>query len=334
MSPRGRKPGTKVTKEPNTLLEALKFISVAQRANGAPETTHCRLSQNWIMASNGILSAAHKIQESIECCPHTYSLIDALEAAPGPVNLTHLSNGLSVRSGEFSVLVPCLEASNLPTVMPDAQMGICDDRLKQAVQSVGILAAESGQKLVNASIQLRGQTALASDGNVILEAFHGISLPPLYIVPKTFATALSRPTVPIEKAGGSEDSLTLWYADGSWLKTQVYSPSSELPDLYRWLNLPATPVPVPKELFTVAKLLAPFSGDGKLYSTKDGMKVNGMAPAVNSLKHMPIGIALSIKSLLQIAPYCNTIHFLAAEGISLFFGDGVRGCISTERFEE
>ena len=335
MSPRGRKPGTKNNKEPNTLLEALKFISVAQRANGAPEVTHCRMSSTWMWASNGILSAAHKIQETIECCPHTYSLMEALEAAPGAVNLTYLdgSNSLSVRSGEFSVTIPCIEASGFPTVMPDPQTGLCDDRFKTALQTVGTLAAESGQKLINASVQLRGTTALASDGNVILEAFHGCQMPDLAILPKAFVTALSRSTSSIERFGASNDSLTLWYADGSWLKTQNYDPASELPDLYRFLNQPSIPIAVPKELFSIAKLLAPFSGDGKLYSTKDGLKVNGVAPAVNVIKNMPLGVAFSIKALLQIAPFCTTIHFLAAENLSLFFGENVRGCIETERFE-
>lgn len=339
--PRGKR-NTAPKKEANTLLEALKFISVAQRANGAPEATHCRLSSQWAWASNGILTAAHQIQEPIEACPHTYSLIDALEAAPGAVNLTQLDpEWLSVRSGEFSATIPCLSLTSLPVVAPDAQMGLCDDRLKLALQSVGILAAEAGQRLINASVQIRGATALASDGNVILEAFHGCGMPDLAVVPKAFVTGLSRSTSPIEKVGGCEDSITLWYANGSWLKTQLYSPQSELPDLYRFLNQPATPVAVPKELFRVAKMLAPFSDDGKLYSTKEGIKVNGIAPAQNPIKGMPTGISLSIKLLLQISTFISTIHFLASENLSLFFGHygnnaelPIRGAIATERFEE
>lgn len=327
MAPRGkRKPSTKA---PNTLLEALQFVANAQRGAGAVEVTHCRLFGGYAMASNSILSAAHALTEDIQAAPHTYTLVEALEQAPGPVNLSLIdAERLSVRSGDFQALVPCIDPSVLPVVSPDAAVALCDGRLKAALEIVGTLIVEGAEKIVNASVQMRSNSVVSSNGNVILEAWHGVDMPPLQIVPKTFITALSKIKKTITRFGCSTDSFTVWFEDNSWLKTQLYPGTTELPDLDKFLNVPTNPVPVPKGLFEVAKRLEPFSKDGVIHFTAEGARVNnGDNYATDLFKNMPVGLSFSIKSLLSIAPYAKTIHFNASDGITLFFNDTVRGAI-------
>ena len=52
------------------LLEALKFIKPAQKKTGTPEHTPCLLSNNWMVATNGILTIATPIEEDLCACPH------------------------------------------------------------------------------------------------------------------------------------------------------------------------------------------------------------------------------------------------------------------------
>lgn len=323
--PRGRRK----EKPPNTLLEALKFIGVAQRAIGAVESTHCMLFGGWAMATNSILSTAHALTEDIKACPHTLTLIEALEQAPGPVNLTLLdASRLSVRSGDFMAVVPCVERTALTVPHPDAAVALCDDRLRAALSSVGTLAVEGAEKVVNASVQMRNGSIIASNGIVILEAWHGIEMPALQIIPKSFITAIQKTKKAISRFGHSQTSFTVWFDDGSWLKTQLYPGTTELPDLNKFLNVPTNPVPVPKSLFEMVKRLEPFSEDGQVYFTADGLRVvNGMTYAMDICKGIPIGISFNIKNLLLIAEYAKTIHFNASHGISIFFGESVRGAI-------
>lgn len=325
--PRGkRKPNNKTE---NTLLTALQFVANAQRGAGAVEVTHCRLFGGYAMASNGILSAAHALTEDIQAAPHTYTLVEALEQAPGPTNLTLIdSERLSVRSGDFQALIPCIDPASLPVVTPDAAVSLCAVPLKDALDIVGTLVVEGAEKIVNASVQMRSKSCISSNGNVILEAWHGIEMPPLQIVPKTFITALNKIKKIIVRFGCSENSFTIWFEDGSWLKTQTYPRTTELPNLDMFLDVPTNPVPVPKGLFDVAKRLEPFSQDGQIYFTADGARVaNGMNYAIDQVKNMPVGLSFSIKALLSIAPFAKTIHFNAANGITLFFSDSVRGAI-------
>lgn len=329
MAPRGKR---KSTKPENTLLTALQFVASAQRQAGAIEQTHCRLFGGWAMASNGILSAAHAITEDVSAAPHTFLLMEALEQAPGPVNITLLdAERLSVRSGDFQAIVPCIDPTTLPTVSPDGAMSLCDNRLKEALDVVGTLVVEGAEKIINASVQMRTNSVVASNGNVILEAWHGINMPPLNIVPKTFITALGKNKKAITRFGFCDFSFTIWYDDGSWLKTQVYPNTTTLPDLDSFLNVPTNQVPVPKALFEVAKRLEPFSQDGMIYFTQDGARVGTANTfAIDQVKNMPVGLSFSIKSLLSIAPYAKTIHFNAIDGATLFFGETVRGAITNK----
>lgn len=323
-----------------SLLKALRFIAVAQSKVGPQEQQFCRMYGNWVMASNGIISAATEIEEDLTACPHTHTLIDALEQAQDGVNITQLdATRLSVRSGEFQALVPCLDpdgGATLPTVFPDAPLVPCDDRLRPALDIVGKLIADGAQKIINASAQITGPTVIASDGNIIIEAYHGCQFPPMSLIPKAFITAIGKIDKPITRMGVSDISITLWFEDGSWVKTQLYPANTELPNLLQYLNLPVAldPIPVPPSLFEVARKLSSFSEDGAL-ATHTGyarvMSPTRLTEAVERTYGVPEGHCFSIKALLLIEPFVETIHFGAASGITLWFGNNVRGAISDLR---
>lgn len=334
MPPRGKKPKPG-TKPDNALLQALLHVGTAQRAVGSLEQTHCRIFGGWVMASNGVVSAAHPVAEDVSAAPATHRLIDALQNAPGAVSVTLMdAERLSVRSGDFQAVVPCIDPTALPTMSPDGALALCDNRIAAALQTAGQLVVEGAEKVINCSVQMRSDSVIASNGIVILEAWHGMGMPPLIIVPKMFVTALGKISKPIARYGFCDFSFTLWFDDNSWLKTQTYPNSTMLPNLDQYLNIEATPVPVPKQLFEVVKRLEPFSEDGQVHFTADGARVtSGQTFAIDQLKNVPVGLSFSIRGLLSIAPYCETIHFNAAEGITLFFSKTkmVRGAIVNGR---
>lgn len=329
--PRGRKP----VKQKDGLLLALEFIAVAQRAVGSIEQTHCRLYGGNVMASNGIVSAACAITEDVGTAPATFRLIEALRNSPGAVSVTQIdAERLSVRSGDYQATVPCVEPASVPTVSPDGAVALCDSRVRDALAIAGGLVVEGAEKVVNSTVQMRAQSCVATNGTVIIEAWHGVSMPPLMIVPKMFITALGKIDKTIARLGCCDFSFTLWFDDNSWLKTQLYPNTTSLPNLDQFLDLPSVPVPVPKQLFDVVRRLEPLSEDGMVHFTEDGARVtSGTAFAIDQVKNIPTGLSFSIKGLLQIAPYCETIHFNASEGVTLFFSKSkmVRGAIVNQR---
>lgn len=323
--------GRRKVKKNNPLLDALKFIQLAQKTNGSIEQTHCRMQNYTLSASNSIVSAGCQIAEDIQACPHTSMFADALDKADSPSIslLTEPSTRLSVRSGEFLALIPCLEPDKLPVVYPDAPIALASEALKAALSIAGILVLDGAEKIVNASVRLLDGSVLSTDGNVIIEVWHGISMPYM-ILPKTFITALQKTSKTINKIGGSENTFTIWFEDGSWLKSSLYPSNTELPKVEDFLNVQTAKfVPTPKSFFETVKRLEPFSTDGMIYLTEDGMRViSETAYAIEQIVGIPKGIAFKIKSLLQIADYAKQIHFNAKHGITLFNnGENVRGAI-------
>ena len=61
----------KQTKTIPSIVKALDFIALAQKDKGAPYQTTVRLGQNQAVATDGVLSAGHSIDEDIVACPHT-----------------------------------------------------------------------------------------------------------------------------------------------------------------------------------------------------------------------------------------------------------------------
>ncbi len=328
----------KKKKVENSLLTAMRFVSIAQRSVGTPEQTHCRLFNNQAVASNSVITAGHKIQEDIQVCPHTVTLTDALANLPDEtfsLTLTE-NNTLAIRADKFEAIVHCVNA--VPSVGPDAAAYLCDNRLHTAMDIAGLLVSDGATKVVNASIQLRNGSVVSSNGNVILEAWHGIGMPDLLIAPKALATASHKATGQQGKSlyrfGLGPDSLTLHYEDGAWLKSQLYPGDTELPDLLKWLNIPGTtPVEIPEGFFELVKRLEPFSEDGQVLFSGGEVRTTKQSLstyAIESAKHLRgLVMSFNIKSLLTIQPFVKKVHFNAAPGVSLFYGDSVRCAVAT-----
>jgi hypothetical protein len=324
----------------NSLLAAMRFVSIAQKSVGACEQTHCRLFNNLASGSNGIISTGHKIQEDIQVCPHTITLTAALESLPdSKFSLTHLENNrLAVRAEQFEAIVHCLNSNELPVVGPDAASYLIDERFIKSLDIAGQLVADGANKVINSSLQLRNGSVLSSNGSVILQAWHGVAMPDLLIAPKALAVAAKKASSKtLYRFGFSDTSLTLHYDDGAWLKTQLFPASTELPDLLKYLDIAGlTPVTIPEGFFELVKRLEPFSEDGQvLFSGGEARTTTHSLStyAVESTKHLRgLAMSFSIKSLLTIQPYVNKVHFNATQGVTLFFGDNVRAAVATKIF--
>lgn len=332
--------GRRKKKAASSLWRAMHFISLAQRAVGAPEQTHCRMFNQQVVASNGIISAGHPIAEDIQCCPHSKTLTDALASLSDATFVLSIieNNRLAIKSEQFEAIVHCISPAELPSVGADPAAYLVDARLVKAMDIAGTLVSEGATKVVNASIQIRNGSVVSSNGNLIIEAWHGCNMPDLLIAPKALCTAADKASSAQSKSlyrfGFTPDSLTLHYEDGAWLKSQLYDSKTELPDLMKWLNTPAKPSAIPDNFFTVVERLEPFSEDGQIHFTSDGARVvkNSFATYANdAAKGIPVGICLSIKSLLTIKPYVDKVHFNAAPGVSIFYGDMVRAAIATTK---
>jgi hypothetical protein len=316
----------------NQLLVAAQFVSNAQPKHSTnPVESHCRLWAKQLSACGGVLSAGISIQEEIECCPHTRKLVDALKECPDATNLTLLpSRELSIKSGNFQATIPCVEQIALPAIYGDPQQYPVSISFQQALEYAGSVVNERNKAILYSSVLMLSDSVLASNGDVIIEAWHGCGTPNRLIVPKMFVTALKRTRgKAVYSLGCSPDTLTAYYPDGSWFKTRLQH-DSEFPNLQGFLELPVTLEPTPLGFWNAVDRLAPFSSDGLIYLRKEGMctdryQTNG---AINTCDGLPDGISFPISALRLIQPFAEKIAFNVTKTMTYFQGPTVRGVIA------
>jgi hypothetical protein len=248
----------------NPLLTALEFISVAQKAKATDGGTFCMLSMHAAVAFDGLLAAGVRIAEDLHCCPNTQRLIAALCSCSSGYQMTHVAHDrLLVQSGEFQAHVPLCDPRTLTWPQPDPKLVVADNKIVAALKAVSGVINDKAAILHEAAILLQGQTCVGTNGAVILEAFHGWDLPPDILLPKAIVAALVNAHKPLVAMGYGTDTVTFWFEDDSWIRTQRYV--EKYPDAHKLLATPVQMIPFPIGLFTATDQLAPFSEDGQVY---------------------------------------------------------------------
>lgn len=343
VSTRARKQasGKKAENPAAGLLAALKFVSVAQKKSGPVETQFCRIFGGFVTATNGVLTAGARVEEDLQTCPHTMQMIAALSKVAGDVSIVQLSeNALSVASGSLRALVPCVTFAQLPQVMPDESCATIDDRIKTAFADVSGLATEGAPNATYAAVLLQAQTAVATNGAALLEAWHGIDLPPGMMLPKCAAVAVAKAKPSLQGFGFSQSSATFWFEDGSFIKSQLYAerfpnyvPLIEVENLNLW--------PMPDDLFIGIKAIEQFVESGNVFFDGDSIASSAQAELASSYKieGLPERMGFNLKLLLQVEHAFKKAHFLPSENKVVFYGDNVRGvlmglCLRTEASED
>jgi hypothetical protein len=318
----------------STLLTAIEFCSCVTEKLGAPYETHIGLHGNWAIAFNGIVAAGTPIADDIFCYPHNHYLVEALSHCDETFSLTQLSNDrLSVKSGKFKAIVPCLDPKLMQVALPDPQIVGITNEFKKAVEAVGVLADINSDHVLTASVLMNGQSVISTNRKMLLEYWHGLDLPFNVPLPKQFVAALAKQKKNLSGFGFSDCSATFYFEDGSWLRTQLYSES--WPDVSRILNRPANLWSIDPNFFTALKAVSKFSEDGNVYLDTNMLRShnNDLQGASYECAGIPKGATYPIKQLLVMEPYVKRIDWLAP-GVHdnsyclVFEGDKMRGVIS------
>jgi DNA polymerase III sliding clamp (beta) subunit (PCNA family) len=319
-------------KEPFALLQALQFISVAQNSEGLPFQTHCRIADGTVTASNGGISAGVMIDDNLRVCPQTAVLLSALSKCTEAIAITELDSGrLSVKSGKFRALVPCIPFIDLPTVNPDPPCATVTDAVKTALQAVAGLVQDNSADPLAACVLLQANSAVSTNRHVILEAWHGIDLPPNIQIPKGAIQAICRKDKALKAFGFSDNSATFYYEDDSFIKTALFA--VKFPNFNGILadESNANPWPFPAGFYEALEKVASFSEDKFVYFDKNLMKshANPSSGATYELEGLPGDMVFNIEYLKLIKTHAQRIHFnYNTKGMAVFFGDGVRGAIA------
>lgn len=313
----------------SSLLSALKFIGLITKEIGTPSETHVRLQSNWATASNGILALGHPIKENFLMCPQIKLLIDALSKSTSEIEFNEINtNQLGIKSGKLKAIIPCLTPELVNCIGPDEPIAAIDNRLKEGFEAVGMSTIENNsQTIYNASILLNGQSIVGTDGKVLIEYWHGIDLPKGLPIPKNVIAPLLKSNKTLAQFGMSKTSVTFWYSDGAWIKSQLYA--EEWPDVSAILDRPSQQSTVPKGFFDGLDAIKGFTdsavyfGPGIVRSHSDDA-----VGASYEVPGLPAGPIFNLKQLLMLKSHIETVDFQVAGPMLLWCGTNCRGAVS------
>jgi hypothetical protein len=336
-------PPPRATKKKATsrIGEAIRFILPATEAGGLDYQEYIRISAGYAVAFDGTVAAGFPVEEELTVFPHAKRLHDALAKCGVELTVAVMPNGhLSVKGGKSRFVIPALsDGSVMPPVWPDPNIAVISDVIKEGFRALKILAKDKAEHLVEASLLLQANTMVATDRNVLFEFWHGIDLPPSLVIPRSFADAVIKQEVPLIGFGYGSRSITFWYENGAWIRTQLYQ--EKYPDYLRIIDVPSYPVPCPPELFEAIETIASHSDadtvliwTGRVTTNREDEK--GAQYEVEGIEITPDKGGLPFRAfspslLKKIKPHCETVDFNTHQDKAFFFGGMIRGAIMGKR---
>jgi hypothetical protein len=325
---RARKTAEKQQPKAAKLIEALKFISVAQKKVGEVQQQFCYLGNNWAVASNGILTIATPIQEDLHCCPHTYQFLDALTKCKDELQIAQLSPELlCVNSDKFRAHIACVDASVISLPAPDSNIAPVDDRLKAAFACLAPLIVDESPNPIAASLLLQANTAVATDLGALIEYWHGIDLPPGLLLPRAAALAVSRTSKKLTGFGYSPSSVTFYFEDGSLIKSQLYN--ANFPNYLPIFESQGQLKNLPVSFYIAVHAIESFSVNGIVHFEDGLMSSNELESegTTYKVKGLPIGMAFMAKKLILLEKFIKTAYFDEEAKRMFFQGENLRGVL-------
>lgn len=259
------------------MLTSLKFVQGGvSKKDMVPEMKHFAIEGGRVSSYNGVLALSAPIPFDIDCYPKADVLIKAIKNCEGTVKLSLTPAGkLRIVSGDFKALVNCIEKSEVHVQPDGVQIPLDGDGLLKAFKVLEPFVGDDASRPWANGVLLRNNCAYATCNIVLVQYWLGFSLPHVVNIP----AAAVREVIRINEAPihlqMTDKSITFHYADGRWIRTQLFS--TEWPDIDPILERPSMPQPVDERIFDALARLKGFTdksgrvmfGAGKVYTHDD-----------------------------------------------------------------
>lgn len=256
---RGKKKG--LSEENNALLQAVSFAVSIQKGSGLTDRqTHCRFFNGYVVATNNVQMIGVPVSGlSVECCPHSKTLLAALERCTEATTFTLEASQLVVKSGRVRVPVPCLEPAALSDLYPDGGQGDAAPALADALGVVAGIVDDADDRHFCRPVYMGPELVQGTHkGHVNIQVFHGVKPLPDIALPKESAISISKHPGKLISIGLGPGTATFWYEDRSFIRTVLHD--IKCPAIYRGLEQKKVcePVPINGSLFEAVRTMAPF----------------------------------------------------------------------------
>lgn len=330
MAPKAR--GGKA-KDESELLTALRFIKIAQYASDdlkaqAAYQSHCWFTSGQVIGFNGVLAAGYPCLEEMHGCPNTVLFIKALEKIRGAYSLTLLNNHqLAISSNVFRALVPCIPPHAVEHIAADPGYWDMGDEWKRAAVEAGTFSADGAQTVLGASVVSLSHSLVGTNGSALVEAWHGFGMPSGLLIPMAFVDAIAKIPHKLIKFGYTENqSLTFYFENGAWLRTQLYQEG--VPNVERVLNElnMSSCTAIPPEFYAALDAVSPFCETSSVVIDTNSIRSHDTKDkgASHLCDGLPFTRTFNHQWLAKIRAFVHKVDFTTYEDKVVFVGDKVR----------
>lgn len=311
----------------NPFKESLDFVAMAHNSKGLPHEFHVRIHDNFIYSTDGILTVGHPVSIGANFNPKLEDLRKVLAKFPRDFSITiDQDNSTFFVYGDFRAVLPCLVDHAFPPLVPDQFVwGPLNSVILEGFKQLDPMVVPKGEYVAESCIRLKTNVMEAVSKRAVQQYWHGWTLPYEASVPKQAVRAVLKCGKDLASLGYGEDTITFFFTDGAWIKTQVYKePYPEIDSVFNQATSPETiPVNFFKALDTIKDWLIDntvFVRNGLVSSWPNdeegtNMRVQGL--------HVDIDLILDYISLHMADSDLYNTFFMNPEGC-FFFGEKVR----------
>lgn len=313
------------------VIEPLKFVyGAVDNKSPAFEMAHFMIENGQVRATNGVMSLGSPIDIDIKCAPHADTFMKAIRSCKDVLSLSVTPTGrLSVKSGKFKALVPCVDAEDCRyhPKPSGAAVEVAGDKILEAFTCLEPFVATDKLRPWANGVLLRGQSAFATNNICLIEAWLGAELPFTVNIPLEAVKAVIARKVAPSRVMLDERSITFFYDSGRWIKTQLYE--SKWPPLERVLEAECNLRPIPDEFFEGMAAVAKFIEDGRIYF-RDGKVCSTTTEAEGAtyeIAELPVAGLYHYEALKLLAGLATVADFDRYPEPAIFQGKNIRGAV-------
>lgn len=331
-----RRPRSGAKEQDNPLLDALRFVAVAQKDEGTPYQTHARFTGEEVVAFDGVIAAGYPIPIDLHACPNTTKLVAALSKVRGAYSMTVLdTHQLSITANVYRALVPCIPPVDLAPILPDPGNYQIGKEWLDACEVAGIFVTDAAQTVIQSSIITQPFTVIGTNGVALIEAYGRYNTPAGLMIPYPFIKAAVATGLTPVSFGFSEISFTLHFEGGAWLRTQLYLDAlpGQLPNILAQMDNPQL-APIPEDMRTAIDAVIKFSDDGRMICIRENAvcsHVDDNQGAQYKLDGLPGFAKMNGQFVLKMLPHFDRADFFTHAERAVFAGKGVRGLLMKYR---
>lgn len=315
------------------MLSALKFVKGSVAKSSADlALTHFVIENKTMRGFNGVFALCSPVPLDFACKPKADTFIAAIGKCEATTQLTLTAKGrLSVKSGAFKALVPCIEEST-SHVQPEGERVDFDGKV--LLEAFRLLSPFMGtdtrtDRMWSNGILLRGQSAFATNNACLVESWIGAVFPFTVNVPReTIREMLRINEVPTYAQMVEGNSVTFHYEGARWLRTQLRP--CDWPDLSSVLDVESIQSELPETFFPALTSMKPFLGElGSVFFKNGGITTSDSDD--DGASYEVLGLhqdgRYNLEMLMLLKDVAKTADFTRYPKPVIFMNNSLRGAL-------